>query len=337
MLASMTARFETLSTVPVVRYTAASTPTSSASPSTPRPVPKFAEPRKFNGRADQVKLFLSEVEAGLYLQRNSLIEDQEKILWTSGYFADGNAKSWWLGIRDSPTMAHLLTSFASFKDAFISHFGDPHVSAAALDKLKSLRQTSSCATYVAAFREQLPYVELTEATKIDMFKAGLKPIIRNLMVTILDQPTDFDSYASIAIKFDHEQYRAQKELQVQRQTFAPAAPSSPAPSSQPWPYPAYAPAPTAVAPPPPAAPAPITSVTSDVVPMEIDALRQQRLPSQISPEELQRRIDLNLCRYCGGENHNADNCPNKSSTARLRDLQRRAQQNALRSTPAPKA
>ncbi|EIW51210.1 uncharacterized protein TRAVEDRAFT_105578, partial [Trametes versicolor FP-101664 SS1] len=185
--------------------------------------------------------------------RNSLIEDQEKILWTSGYFADGNAKSWWLGIRDSPTMAHLLTSFASFKDAFISHFGDPHVSAAALDKLKSLRQTSSCATYVAAFREQLPYVELTEATKIDMFKAGLKPIIRNLMVTILDQPTDFDSYASIAIKFDHEQYRAQKELQI-------------------------------------------------------DALRQQRLPSQISPEELQRRIDLNLCRYCGGENHNADNC-----------------------------
>ncbi|KAL1952379.1 hypothetical protein VTO73DRAFT_1528 [Trametes versicolor] len=167
--------------------------------------------------------------------------------------------------------------------------------------------------------------------------AGLKPIIRNLMVTILDQPTNFDSYASIAIKFDHKQYRTQKELQVQRQTFAPTAPSSPAPSLQPWPYHAYAPAPTAAAPPPPATPAPTTSVSLDIVPMEIDALCQQRLPSQISPEELQRHINLNLCRYCGGENHNADNCLNKSSTARLRDLQCHAQQNALRSAPAPKA
>jgi len=302
--------------------------------STPhRPTPKFSEPRKFNGKADQVKPFLSEVESGLYLQRHSLVEDREKILWTSGYFGDGNAKSWWLGVLDSPGMSHLLDSFTLFKDAFIAHFGDPHISAAALDKLKTMRQSASCATYVAAFREQLPYVQLTEQTKIDMFKSGLKSSVRNLMVTVRPVPTNFDDYAKIAIDFDNEQHRAEKELRQHRQPSSspsappvtPIAPVVPSPL-QSWSYPT----PTTT----PSVPAPLvaTSSSSDVVPMEIDALRQR---GQISADELQRRINLGLCRYCGGENHNADNCPNKSTTARLRDLQRRHEQRAIRSSPTP--
>lgn len=327
LLGSITTHLEVLSTVPVIRQGELSQPAPSSAPMPHRPTPKFSEPRKFNSKANQVKPFLSEVESGLYLQRHSLVEDHEKILWTSGYFGDGNTKSWWLGVLDSPGMSHLLDSFTLFKDTFIAHFSDPHISAAALDKLKTIRQSASCATYVAAFREQLPYVQLTEQTKIDMFKSGLKSSVRNLMVTVRPVPTNFDDYAKITINFDNEQHCAEKELRQHQQPLSmPSAPSvAPAapvvsPPPQTWSYPTPTMTPSV-----PATTSPAATSNSDVVPMKIDALRQC---GQISTEELQCRITLGLCRYCGGKNHTADHFPNKSTTAYLRDLQHHHEQRA---------
>ena len=97
---------------------AAFSPTSAPS----GPAVKFEPPRKFNGKPDQVKLFLDEVDAGLYHQRKAITTDYEKSLWFSGYLADGAPKSWWFGLKaENPGLLHsypeLIEAFKEDRDS----------------------------------------------------------------------------------------------------------------------------------------------------------------------------------------------------------------------------
>jgi hypothetical protein len=61
---------------------------------------------------------------------------------------------------------------------------------------------------------------------------------------------------------------------------------------------------------PPAAPS-----STDVAPMEIDAIRR----GPISAAEKDRRKRERLCFYCGQPGHNVMNCPNRSERAKRKD------------------
>ena len=69
------------------------------------------------------------------------------------------------------------------------------------------------------------------------------------------------------------------------------------------------PTPHASAPRIPTTPVPSTTSGTHSGPMDLSAFRPK-----LSSEERARRISQNMCLYCGGQNHVARFCPNKSRT-----------------------
>jgi hypothetical protein len=277
---------------------------------TSRSTPKFAEPHKFNSKADQVQPFLSEVDAA-HLQRHVLVTDYNRILCISGYFTDGTPKTWWYGVQHSQPA--LLHNYATFKTELEQHFGDPDLAASALRKLRGLKQTGSCANYVARYNELFPYLNLTDETKISMFKLGLKDHVADLMVTVRPQPTSFDDYAATTIEFDNLVHQREQDKKDARPSGSSRAFTSVTSSSMSTRSTPRTPASSSSAPP-----------AGD--PMEIDAVKIRRGP--LTAEEKERRRREGLCGYCGKDGHFALDCPNKSAAAKKRDAERTAPKKA---------
>ncbi|KAK9477755.1 hypothetical protein V1514DRAFT_100967 [Lipomyces japonicus] len=59
-------------------------------------------------------------------------------------------------------------------------------------------------------------------------------------------------------------------------------------------------------------PAPVPVPTQDNLgyqPMDIDAIQVKKARGHLSPGGMNRRVQENLCKYCGGPGHYASNCP----------------------------
>ncbi|EIW76442.1 hypothetical protein CONPUDRAFT_111405 [Coniophora puteana RWD-64-598 SS2] len=172
-------------------------------------------------------------------------------------------------------------------------------------KIQALKQTGSCAAYAARFRELLPLVDFSPTTQLDQFKNGLKLAVRDLVRGVRPKPKTFDEYVALAIEFDndlHEDELAAKHMRepprrgLELREVRRTAPPSPRPSTS-------------------------AAASSDVVPMEVDAVKFR---GPLSQEEKDRRKRLGLCDYCGQGKHSADDCPNKSDKAKRRDAERKA-------------
>ncbi|EIN06993.1 hypothetical protein PUNSTDRAFT_18706, partial [Punctularia strigosozonata HHB-11173 SS5] len=260
---------------------------------------KYEPPRKFNGKVEQVKLFLDEVENGLFHEQNTITTDYARAIWFSGYLGDGNPKSWWFSVKTQNPA--LLNSWGDLIDAFKSHFGEPNAAASALRKLRALRQNGACSTYTARFKELLVYLDFTEATKIEEYKSRLKPAVREKMITVRPKPMTLDAYAEIAIEFDNEMHEYKLDFESEKKTPSSSS-SAPRPSTS----------------------TPAPAITAYVAPadpnaMQIDAVRHSARPrGKLTADERNRRIAAGLCTYCGGSGHYANDCPNKSDAAKKR-------------------
>jgi hypothetical protein len=120
------------------------------------------------------------------------------------------------------------------------------------------------------------------------------------MITIQPQPTTFHEYSSHAINFDNLLHADSKNY---GSTTKPSGNTSKATSS----------APRTTAPKTTSSP---SSASSDVVPMEINAVHTRRGP--LTAEECQCRINNGLCTYCSNSSHYSNACPNKSEAAKKR-------------------
>lgn len=281
---------------------AATSHSFSANPSD-RPL-KAREPRMFNGSITDVEPFIDEVETNIRLQR--MTQDLDKTGYFSTYLKDGNPKTWYYMVKTHS--AHLLSNFPAFLAAFRAQFADPNYPRTALRLIKALRQTGSCANYAARFKELLPHVQFSEQTKLDQFKEGLKATVRDQVRGVRPKPATFDAYVDLAIDFDndlHEDELAARERARDSRSHANTSRS----------------APRTTAPTPSTSTATSSTASTEVVPMEVDAVKFR---GPLTQEEKDRRRRLNLCMYCAGAGHNADACPNKSSKAKKRDAARQA-------------
>jgi len=130
---------------------------------------KHREPRVFNGRADQVNPFLREINNAVYLQRRSLVDDHDKVIYLSSYLADGSPASWYRTLELDVSKHWLLDDFDSFIDAFKQRFQDSDLYASALRKMRKLKQTASCAVFTNQYIEILAELDWTEQTKIQEY------------------------------------------------------------------------------------------------------------------------------------------------------------------------
>ncbi|GJE99152.1 polyprotein [Phanerochaete sordida] len=134
---------------------------------------------------------------------------------------------------------------------------------------------------------------LNDTTKIDYFYSGLKEDLKDLLVGKL-RPTSFDAFARLCTELDDRLH--ERELEKKESSKGSSSSRS---DSKPRPRPAAYPAAHAAAP-------AVASSSSQVVPMEIDAVKR----GPLSAAEKDRRRREGLCLYCGQGKHMIADCPN---------------------------
>lgn len=135
------------------------------------------EVRKFNGQANQVVLFLRELDTAIYLMRGSLREDCNQSMFLVSRLGDGAPTSWYQFIQN--TKPELFNNYKAFVAVFTERFQDPDLPRKFMVKLEKLTQTGSAASYANTFLEYLSYLNWSdEHLKIVCFDQGLKPDVQ---------------------------------------------------------------------------------------------------------------------------------------------------------------
>ena len=127
---------------------------------------------------------------------------------------------------------------------------------------------------------------MTEQTKILRFMKGLKPAIKDNLVSIINRPQTLRGWENIIIQVDANIH--QREIEKQEEMGKKTVKPSPLEAS------------SMITPSP---------VATDIVPMEIDAVRTSSGPrGKLTQAERDYRIQNKLCLYCGKTGHIVNDC-----------------------------
>ncbi len=180
----------------------------------------------------------------------------------------------------------ILEDYQLFLDTVDEFHGDRQEQDEVNHKLARLRQTHSMTEYVSQFRTLAARSGWNEAALLARFKDGLSSEIKDLLLpqwnrykTVRElQSGATTAYQNLQSRNRHrprqDHARSQATQASRRPTPVPVVATPPSPNS-----------------------------------MDLDSMRVKH----ISAEEKQRRRDLGLCLYCGGENHFAQDCPAKKT------------------------
>jgi hypothetical protein len=246
------------------------------------PAPKIRLPEKFSGDRKEFRGFLSQLELVFRVKADDYPSDILKIS-TFGTLLDGRALKWFLpylekGLVDTMTWKQFVQSASET-------FGEPCRILNAESHLMNLVQHGSLIDYVTEFTTLASELEWSENALISHFRRGLSPAILDLMVTY-GVPRSLNEVITLATQLDS---RIWENKQIRKSRSIPAEKMQQRPHRLPAPRP------------PPAR-------TSDA--MEIDASRR----GPIDSSERNRRIQNNLCLYCGNSGHRLKDCPMRSKS-----------------------
>lgn len=275
------------------------TPVSSGNGSTRGNV-RVRDPRVFSGKATEVDAFLEEVDAAILLQPALRDADETvKCHYFASWLGDGAPRSWLKAMKTRDEL--FLDDYVGLVYEFRKRFEDSDIENKMIHKIESLKQESSAAVYANQFEEYLRYIDWTENYAIKRFDRGLKSELR-MQLLGKPQPATLSEWIPSVIELDNELHNLRIETR-QQGVKVTTSNSGASRYTQPQrasnvvqPVPASRPA---------AVPAPAAPGSSDVVPMEVDAIRH----SKLTPQERQRRFDNNLCLYCGEGSHRLAQCP----------------------------
>jgi len=261
--------------------------------------PKVSPPQYFHGDRRHLNEFITQVKLVVALQPSNFPNEKSQIVYTSSYLR-GSAFSWVQPILETIGTNHEHPSLSSISE-FFNHlraaFGDPDPVATAEREISRLTQgSSSAADYAANFQRLSSRTKWNnEALKYHFIK-GLNDEIQDLLAT-RDLPHDLGSFVSKVISLDNQM----RERRLQRYSSKPSKPFSHFVPKQNYPQdsrPTHAPPQLRSTPP-----------SDGPSPMEVGASRKQFSP--LSAEERKRRVEKNLCLYCGQPGHQAKTCPVK--------------------------
>lgn len=244
---------------------------------------KLWNPHTFNSQHKEVIPFLSEVQCIIKFHPASFPDDHWKVLFVTLYLKDGIPIEWFnhLEASESP----YLYNWMGFMSEFWKKFTDPCLSSTADQKLEKLKQTGSAHMYPTHFVELSSHLEMTEQMKINHFMKGLRPAIKDNLVSIINHPLTLMGWENIIIQVNANLH--QLDLEWKDESKGKSTNHKPTLSSKST----TAPLPTPT----------VVSTNPDVVPMDVDAVRTGC--GKLTPEEQDYQFKNNLCLYCGKSGH----------------------------------
>jgi hypothetical protein len=272
LLNNLNARLETLETVPAPMVA----PQSFGSP-------KVALPDKFDGSISKCRRFISSVENVFAIQpyRYGTSEIRTRFI---GTLLTGDALTWFSGIVDySP---ELLLDYENFILELKNLFDDPHAQRHACNSLKRLRQGKfSVTSYSAKFRHIALETGYNDLAKMDIFRSGLNDDVKDVLATSLVDPENLEDLMKLCVKIDQRLYDRRLEK-----------------NSNKMPY-GYSDKPKRNLPP-----------GNQSAPMDLDHMDGKKLKphGKLTKEERERRIQNDLCLYCGEPGHKVNSCSKRS-------------------------
>lgn len=256
---------------------------SSSSPATSSGsrAPKLPLPEKYDGKRFLFRQFINSVKLHFSVSPDRFQSDATK----TGFVASllrGPALDWitpYLEKQDP-----MLSSWETFEPIFTAMFDDPHRAKTAVSKLTQLRQgRRPVVVYAAEFRRIIMDADFDNNAQVYWFRSGLSDAILDEL-THTTAETDLDKFIAQCILIDTRL----REREVERRR-RPMVPSSSRASCVP---------------------------SAD--PMIIDATSTNERHAPITAEERKRRIENDLCLYCGRAGHRKATCPSKKGNGQAR-------------------
>ena len=240
------------------------------------PVP---DPEYYDGNHEKLPLFKSHLLMKLQGDDVRFPIEQHKLRYNVGLL-QGNASA-----QIQPYILETtidFTNVTALLNVFEAGFGNPDCTGTAKRKLETLKQANrDFSTYYAEFSCHVANTQWNDAAKKMALSRGLSNEIKDALALADQVPEANWQFASYLQRLDNR-IRARE---AERKGGPP--PRVPAPKT-------------------PVAPVQSTATGTHPGPMDISAFRPR-----LSPEERQRRIQQNMCLYCGGQNRVARFCPNK--------------------------
>ncbi|GLB42514.1 hypothetical protein LshimejAT787_1105290 [Lyophyllum shimeji] len=265
---------------------------------------KLRNARIFSRKHMDVTPFLSEIKRIIDFNPASFVDDRSKILFVGLNLKDGIPIEWFNHLENS--QSPLLWDWTAFLATFRKKFADPSLITTADQRLDALRQTGSAHYYLTSFMEIASHLDMTEQTKISRFMKGLKPIIKDHLVNIVDRPSTLEAWEPFIISVDTNLHQREVERRLEHGN------SYHKRHTKDFNTTAYVPSKT-VAP----------SSSLDVVPMDIDAItpstsatttsRPSAPRGKLTAAEREDRFKNNLCLYCGRSGHAVKDCRTRAA------------------------
>ena len=282
--------------------------------------PDIKDPESYRGDKNAFENFVTQLALKFSSDPDRFNADESKISY-AGSFLRGPAYDWFRPHVDRLTGKTTFMNYEAFIIALGSAWDDPDAIATAERKLLNLKQGNEpCSVYHAKFSSLMAILKWDTPAQVSHFKRGLRDELKDLLVSIPDQPTTFDDYVKLCIKLDnrwHARYLERKPHQPKnsngsekksssQQTQAPKSASSQSTM-------------------------PSTASGTHPGPMDLSTAKYQRL----SKEEKSRRYKEGLCAYCDEKGHFVMACPKKKKKSLPPQKQSVASASSSSSTTIP--
>jgi hypothetical protein len=177
----------------------------------------------------------------------------------------------------------MLHNWTEFKKEFELVYFDQNEYQTTVRKLQNLTQTAACSAYSTDFQNYIDILGWTDDKQIMVeYRRGLKDNVKDMLVNARE-PRDWQDLGTLAINADNHLWERRQEKGLSN-TDKPKAPAPKVVFVNPIP-----------------APPPVNTGAQEPIPMDLSAGR-----SNVFMTERTRRMQLNLCLYCGQAGHRKD-------------------------------
>ena len=235
----------------------------------------------FSGRREEDLLsWIFQVEEQFSLYG---LEDETMQIRCAGQCLRGAARIWFTHTKVLDTIKEL--NWASFKEAMLAHFGPTDPVKLARDELAEVKQEKGVMEYSAQFRSICTRITaISKEEMLDRYVRGLKPRTRKEVE--MKEPDTVEAAMRIAEKFDRITDRLFEQGRTSQASSHRATSNSYTSNRG---NPSY-------------------SRPTGPTPMDLNAMNEARR-GPLTQEERDRRRAQGLCAYCGGNNHQVNECP----------------------------
>jgi hypothetical protein len=251
--------------------------------SDPRPAqirdPKVNLPPEFSGKVADFRNFMSQCSLTFSMSPNTYVTDEQKVLFVISLLR-GLALNFARDIPEDPDHP-LRKDYPAFRLALNNLYGDRAFKAVSEDKLLSLRQTGSAATYAQEFQTLVAPLEYNDGAQCALFFQGLKSEVKRAILPI-GRASPLHALIDQVVTLDQRLFQQSREDSKRHPT--PFAPEYPA-----------------------------NRQTNDTAANHPKPTYQSYPRGPLTDAEKERRRANNLCNYCGGAGHIANDCPNNKN------------------------